>query len=1807
MDAQQNENGLLPGTERCNALFDVLLAKFPNRQGNDYQTVLDSHKGFQTWIPSLLESPTDMAGDKGIFIRQVVKSIEDNLQWILEMESHKTEQGSEHRALRELSKDILSVVSDSIDRLKDFATVVSRKLAEAEGYDQRRAAPNTYDALVIRGLILSRFPELSESILRLLERSVVARRKRLLSPRNGRLTHSWRSEPAKDQESSDMESPTSVPPPSWNDHQYPDPPEADDDAETRRCNWCHHEVQVSKLKDSTWWRKHFLADLQPYVCLMGCEHPRMFFSRFHEWQDHMDFFHSEDWIQKLQKLDEWYCDITSCPSEQQKFGTSRELQAHFYLVHGRDVPLVQIASMPKKGVEPSPDELSICPLCHQQILTERSALVRACPAGDIIDDGGDEEFVYSNAPQGLGSSVADELTADMSLPIPLEDPTAENPETREILVKHIASDIKSLAFLSLRDIGSETTHAEPSNLTNHRKDRDDILWEDNGSDVSLSVRISGSPKSDFGTLSNRAVSVRPKSSVGAKESSIRDNGDYVYWSGHSEYRLPLRSTRGDRNEKKAPVIVGDSRATRAGRLQTELSAGSILKIGVEGSVSTIATSSHMRDEINDALVESAFDNGRRFLPARSLERLVTSENIREALAYWDAGDEEIKSLVDFVLGEARKIFVIIVDNDMIDVGDALKSLRKSGVTDRHLPIPRELIECGRMKGRSAGKECRHDAVLGVFHKKPWRRSPVSEFYHSQWKFLAPVFTPDHKDIILDMRAILPLVHVGRDARMGFFSEVYEVELHRDHHRGIVPLEDGHDLRVALKELRMDSRDDELRSVFERETESLKALRKFRHEHMITTIASIVRGARRFFIFPWADGTDLRAFWMTNEFWPLTPHLIQEVVQQLNGLAGALDALHERGWRHGDVKPENILRFKNETTLGTLKIGDMGLARPHYLKTQLRSVGTATRIGTMRYEPPETVTSSSLPRSRKYDIWSMGCVIMEFVMWLLYGPKGLNEFSRALSKDSTFGEAFYSTRQGVGSELQGEVHPVVRFWLDELSKNPDWPRDSVIADLVRLVATHLLVVRTSLAPPISEQPSSEQSSAPSIMIARGSELNPSDVRADAKMLQEQLRRIQAKCLTEPEYLFPRAARAALYRRAIPDYQNPRAVLVPSRFGNDLKPSALRAPVLAAPKYLSRLSQALEVGNYDDKQVNDLGDAWEYITDNDFASRFFQSFDGDLPTIPGPSTDQICERCTDIDFCSPDFSVVYSTKYLEESAMAGHCHLCSLLHSALAHNGMNTLDSPSIQFKRYGSTLKLRTGDPPVLSIVADSSNLMVSPTARLIPADIQIGFPTLQNLNSAVPRHLLRQWLANCEAEHQCISRNKPNRYFPKRLLLVKNDDAPTVRLVETAAMVDRPESYITLSYVWGSHGYLFRKLLKSNYDEFLRGVPAGELERTFRDAALVALQIGISYLWIDSLCLIQDDQDDIAAEIINMDQVFQGSHCTIALSSAVSIQDGFLKQRRQRGAVQIKRKNGGTYYVCELIDDFDKDVEESPLSSRGWAFQERVLSRRTIFFTDAQTYWQCGDGIRCETLTKMTNWKSGILGDPDFPMLSLRTLAPIQTYEQFYERYSLLRFNFGLDRSRAIQPLEKRLLQALGSEGGYGVVARFLGRSLLWRRAPGQTLERIKFPAGQNIPSWSWQAYIGGINYLSMPPGTIDWKQIHCRFGNTDSRSIPNESSEAIGELTAEAWDFDVQALLADISNNLTVVWDRGEHGRRKDLKCITVGSSEVHSDGTGPPPANYLLIVAPSADCEAFERLGVGYMDGEEPAIRTKLVVKVR
>lgn len=205
--------------------------------------------------------------------------------------------------------------------------------------------------------------------------------------------------------------------------------------------------------------------------------------------------------------------------------------------------------------------------------------------------------------------------------------------------------------------------------------------------------------------------------------------------------------------------------------------------------------------------------------------------------------------------------------------------------------------------------------------------------------------------------------------------------------------------------------------------------------------------------------------------------------------------------------------------------------------------------------------------------------------------------------------------------------------------------------------------------------------------------------------------------------------------------------------------------------------------------------------------------------------------------------------------------------------------------------------------------------------------------------------------------------MPTRVIDVGTVAKPIVRLYHTKP--GESDRYIALTHPWGPppHFYTTRTYL----DAFSNTMNFKELPRTFQDAIMTTRTLGIRYLWIDSICIIQGPDGDFIQEARRMEDVFSSAYCVFSAISASSQMDGFLNERPyQRPFVTFLQKELQVpFYVCELIDDFDTDVSNSALYQRGWTLQERILARRTVFFTNTQMYWQCGDEIRCETLTKM--------------------------------------------------------------------------------------------------------------------------------------------------------------------------------------------------------------------------------------------------
>ena len=181
--------------------------------------------------------------------------------------------------------------------------------------------------------------------------------------------------------------------------------------------------------------------------------------------------------------------------------------------------------------------------------------------------------------------------------------------------------------------------------------------------------------------------------------------------------------------------------------------------------------------------------------------------------------------------------------------------------------------------------------------------------------------------------------------------------------------------------------------------------------------------------------------------------------------------------------------------------------------------------------------------------------------------------------------------------------------------------------------------------------------------------------------------------------------------------------------------------------------------------------------------------------------------------------------------------------------------------------------------------------------------------------------------------------------------------------------YTALSHRWGEHPPTETDpqfcTTDGNVEARKNGFRMSELPKTFQDAVRVTRELGIEYLWIDSLCIIQWNAEDWKHEADRMEDVFASAYCTIAATSAVDSNAGFLARNRSTEYVRVQDTAGNQVYVCAHMDDFENDVEQAELNKRAWVMQERVLAKRTIHFSANQTYWECGEGVYCENLTIM--------------------------------------------------------------------------------------------------------------------------------------------------------------------------------------------------------------------------------------------------
>ncbi len=223
--------------------------------------------------------------------------------------------------------------------------------------------------------------------------------------------------------------------------------------------------------------------------------------------------------------------------------------------------------------------------------------------------------------------------------------------------------------------------------------------------------------------------------------------------------------------------------------------------------------------------------------------------------------------------------------------------------------------------------------------------------------------------------------------------------------------------------------------------------------------------------------------------------------------------------------------------------------------------------------------------------------------------------------------------------------------------------------------------------------------------------------------------------------------------------------------------------------------------------------------------------------------------------------------------------------------------------------------------------------------------------------LAASWLRQCQSHHSECHGDGSGLYPTRLLRLVGTGTETKLVLVESVESAQSPGPYTALSHCWGSVQPL--KTTSENYKRHISGIEYSELPRSFQDAVLVTRSLSVEYLWIDSLCIIQDSKQDWQRECPRMVTVYSNSLLTIAAADAADSCVGFLSDYSpplfpsvELLAVVVEYSDGRQ----ETIGSTWKTV----LSKRGWALQERLLSPRVLSFRRNRLVWQCNDHTRSD-------------------------------------------------------------------------------------------------------------------------------------------------------------------------------------------------------------------------------------------------------
>jgi hypothetical protein len=383
------------------------------------------------------------------------------------------------------------------------------------------------------------------------------------------------------------------------------------------------------------------------------------------------------------------------------------------------------------------------------------------------------------------------------------------------------------------------------------------------------------------------------------------------------------------------------------------------------------------------------------------------------------------------------------------------------------------------------------------------------------------------------------------------------------------------------------------------------------------------------------------------------------------------------------------------------------------------------------------------------------------------------------------------------------------------------------------------------------------------------------------------------------------------------------------------------------------------------------------------------------------------------------------------------------------------------------------------------------------------------------------WLRKCQDEHDATCTPSWSKSVSQPGIKIRLVDVEEKRIVPDC--LSNECQYVSLSYMWGKSN---RGVTTSNNlgSRMIQGGLAAEFETlpgVIRDAcsvvqklARIAKQRGERgewrYLWVDSLCIVQDDTDDQNSQIPHMDKIYQQSLFTIVALSATEADCRLPGVEPGSRPIQIQRTEGtASWLLSSIPPTLDRVLKLPCYETRAWTLQERVLSNRRVYFSNWQVYFQCYRYVYQEAY----DWPRQIVqsgsnmdfrfmpGGPEFPFnLSHASFSIANSWHirrlHLTNQTTLIQWNQDslLMYDQLVAELSGRnltkpddILKAFAGLVTYleanqagafvaGIPLNVLDRALLW--APANSLKRrVLKPGTRRIPSWSWCAWEGQVRY----------------------------------------------------------------------------------------------------------------------------------